>query len=384
MAFGLSEFKKLKEESKNNYKKSFYKTLIVGEDLSCLWTLLDLKSSLSPENLAIVIPSQLDKASLSKRLGLHTIRSKETIEFLQQRFPSLQINSSSSPSVFYKESEFKPFEGRAKPASPLLGKEPYFVNEYFDVSIESVLVSLGINLDSWDKLDETLEAYRADKELTSIKKIVPADLAQQAYWRLMTRDMTIIECENLVWGRTPKEFFKLLENRDELPEEVIQTYESIQVFPGFQVQYKSKSKIFEENKTVFLPQSMTHDWGYFIGELNEQEGEEQSFTFAGQVHDEEFNAEDMAKKIKLLNRTLKRVFENFQNIEDENIYFSESMFISEINDELFNANMKEALPHLYIVGQTAPLFKEQMGSKAQYLSRSLLSFQELRDNSISG
>ncbi len=389
MAFGLSSFKKIKENSKVKLEKKFIQTIIVGDDLASFWTFLELRKTLAPDKLRIILPREVSKQSIQNKFfsQLHQIRSEESVQILQKFLPNLTFHKTEKSPVFYKDTEFKEFASKTRPATPLLGVESFYTNEYYSFPLEELLRSLGIAVEDWENLDCLLEKYRDDKEITYIEKTKPVDLIDKANWTLMCKDDLCFECENLIWSKESKLFLSLLKNKEELPEDVMQAFDEIQYYPGFLVSFENEGEVFSGEQTVFLPQSLTHEWGYFIGEFFEYDSNsnKQNFTFSGQIHEEDFNAEELAKKIKLLKRTLKRIFTNF-NESKESIYFSEGMFVGQIQDKKFSREVKNHFPSLFFIGQTAPLFylKQEVQNldSLSYITRSLLSFYELKQSQL--
>ncbi len=386
MGFGITHFKKIKEEAKKQVQEKFYKVIIVGDDISCFLSFLELRKSYNAEEMKFIISNEVSRQTLLERFqtSLHDIRNDESAQILKRYFPEIKLEKNEGQPVFYKDTEFKPFGGRTKNPSPLLGDEAYFVSDFYRYNIEQVINSIGLSLNDWENLDQLLSPYREDKELLTIEKTSPSDLIDTEHWILKTKDDFIINCKNLIWGRGPKSFLKVLASKDSLPESLVQSIEDIKTTPGYLVNFELNKKIIEENQTFFLPQSLTHDWGHFIGESLENESDKQSLSFVGQVHEEEITSEDLAKKIKLLKRTLKRVFENFGNEEAKHIYFSEEMFVGEIEDKSLCQYLEKEFPFLTFVGKSAPLKIEEVQSSQTsslgYIARSLLSFNELRKN----
>jgi hypothetical protein len=387
--FGLRGFKALKEESKKNITKKFIKNIIVGEDLAAVVTLLDLHKTFSPNDLRIICSIDLSRESIEKRIKhfVSSVRRDEAATVLSNAFPALELEKNDTGAVFYKESQFKSFSGKSKPAAPLIGKEEEFVSDYYTFKFEKLLVALGVSLNDWENLDTILNEYRLNANIKEIEQKEPQDLVDKTYWSVVTTTEDIFECENLIWADNLKTFISNLKNSDELSNETLQFFQEIKNYPGYLVHFESNGKVYDSTNTMFLPQSLTHDWGYFIGQFDEAANDKQSFSFLGQVHDDEINTEELAKKIKLLKRTLKRTLEDFSKLDyEEDIYFSENMLVDGVKDELYEEFASRELPHLFFLGQSAPLKREKFGLVDQEIShigeltRSLLSISQLRSN----
>ncbi len=389
MAFGITGLRKIKEESKNKLSEKFYKNIVVGSDISAVLAFLELRKHQEPEQLAWILSEQESKESIESRFNssIHQIRDEESARILNDKFSNLILKKNTHPPVFYKDTEFKEFGGRSRPPMKLQGNEKFFASHFYHVELTEVLNSLDISSEDWEKLDEYIALYRLDKEILKIKSQAPTDLIRKDCWNLSTKDNFALLCENLIWSKGAKSFLSLYSDKASLPEELVQSFESIKTLPGYSVCFEVDSKVFEEDQTVFLPQSLTHEWGHFIGEFSsfDEENKKQKFTFQAEVHDEEINSEDLAKKIKLLKRTLKRIFDSFKTEVSESIYFSEDMFVGEIEDEKFISQIYSYFPNLYLIGHAAPIKKvEPTSSKGSisYLTRTLLSVNELKNNSI--
>jgi hypothetical protein len=159
-------------------------------------------------------------------------------------------------------------------------------------------------------------------------------------------------------------------DKEKMTPDVIDFCSSTHNQSALSITWVLKKDLFPEERTVFIPQSMTHEWGHFIVEFeNTTEGQLCHGLFL--IHEEEPQSEDLATKIKLMKRVLERVFPDFENnIYKEYIRFDDEMFISDIKDNLIE-QMSFDYPTLKFIGQAAPM-KPQFAQE-KFLARVLLS-----------
>lgn len=127
-----------------------------------------------------------------------------------------------------------------------------------------------------------------------------------------------------------------------------------------------------KKKILFIPQSMTHEWGHFLVEFEtfNYQQKEQLCHVLFLIHDEEPQSEDLAQKIKLMKRVLDRVFTDIEkHIKKEYIRFDEEMFVSGLKDSAME-QLSFDYPTLKFIGQASALPAEL--SQEKYLARVLL------------
>ena len=85
------------------------------------------------------------------------------------------------------------------------------------------------------------------------------------------------------------------------------------------IRYLFEQPITDQKKTLFFPLSYTQAQGHFIGEFKENEVE--FITF---INTEEIHKEDIAGKIRVLDRQLRKAFPDFKTTPHrKNIYLTE-------------------------------------------------------------
>ena len=197
-----------------------------------------------------------------------------------------------------------------------------------------------------------------------------SDLVEKSEWLLTFKDFNKITCENLYSSLSPKKFLGFLKNKSHMTPDVIDFCSSAKIQGALSITWIMKKEISGEERTYFIPQSMTHEWGHFIVEF-ENTSEHQLCHGLFLIHEEEPQTEDLATKIKLMKRVIERVFPNFEeNIYKEYIRFDEEMFISDVKDNLIE-QIGFDYPTLKFLGQSSPM-KPQF-SDEKFLARVLLS-----------
>jgi hypothetical protein len=192
-------------------------------------------------------------------------------------------------------------------------------------------------------------------------------------WTLAFKDFGYATCENLYVALSPKKFLGLVQRKEQLTPELVDLCSGVHVQAGISVTWKLDREIFPEERTLFVPQSMTHEWGHFLVEFEPYSYQEKQQVCHALflIHEEEPQSEDLAAKIKLLKRVLDRVFPDIEkHIKKEYIRFDEEMFISGIKDAAAE-QLAFDYPTLKFLGQATPMASELAQEK--YLSRILLS-----------
>jgi hypothetical protein len=91
----------------------------------------------------------------------------------------------------------------------------------------------------------------------------------------------------------------------------------------------ASKELYPEAATLFVPQSMTHEWGHFIVDIHSYDSKKNGHLINALIllHEEEPTSELMADKIKLCKRVFERVFNDFsQYTSKEYIHASEHLF----------------------------------------------------------
>ena len=367
MSFGL--LKHFKDQKKDFHLKDevkFVAQVILGADLGAVLKLLELRKTYPLDSIRLVTPRLLDKKLLlaNHQNGISQIRSQQAVDEIYKSHPDAKVLPQKWSPQFYKDGKFHDFGGRAKSMNLLEG-EHYFLNKGYRADLSSFFTN-----SDWDNLDNIISQHIDIRIIEGIEKTEAKDLVERGEWLLTFKDFNKISCENLYSSLSPKKLLGFLKNKEKMIPDLIDFCSSTRIQAALSISWLMKKEYSHEERTLFIPQSMTHEWGHFIIEFeNLAEGQFCHGLFL--IHEEESQTEDLASKIKLMKRVLERVFPDFENnIQREYIRFDEEMFISDIKDNLIE-QISFDYPSLKFLGQTAPM-KPQF-THEKFLARVLLS-----------
>ncbi|MEX0798171.1 MAG: hypothetical protein WEB87_03110 [Bacteriovoracaceae bacterium] len=372
--FGLRAFKKLKEESRKEDKRQYIPHIVVGDNAFAALVYLKLRQKHGDEAVKLVCRNPLDKQDIINqwKCSLHTIRDEDRAKNLNDLNPRLEIFPSQSKVRFYKDAKFHEMDGRAKPHE-FMEDEEFFKDSYFHMKKEHLFTT-----EQWNELDETLRTAQINKYISGIKKTEPKDLVEKTNFILETGERENLECEKLYWCDSPKAFYKLAQNKNDLSDAVAGYCAALEERVGLTVHFEAAQQIYEEQGTVLLPQSATHEWGYFIIDFDKYDPENQKQIFKSMmfIDLDDVNEEELAKKIKLMKRVVGRVFPDFEKAKyTEHLHYNETTLIKNCKDALYfeNNGQEEALS---FVGIGAPI-KAQDSEKFLYDARGIMSLYQL-------
>lgn len=367
MSFGL--LKHFKEKKKNVQAESnlkFVTHVVLGSDLGSILKLIELHKNHPTESIRLITPRLINKKLLIEnyQFGVSQMRSQAALNEIYKSHFDAKIVSQKLAPQFYKDGKFHDFTGRAK-SMELLEGENFFLDKGYRLDISSLFT-----YEDWENLDAILSQCIDIRIVEGIEKTEVHDLVEKGEWLLTFKDFNKISCENLYSSLSPKKFLSFLKNKEKMTPDVIDFCSSIKIQAALAITWKMNKEYSNEERTLFIPQSMTHEWGHFIVEFeNNEEGQLCHAIFL--IHDEEPQTEDLASKIKLMKRVMERVFPDFEsNINKEYIRFDEEMFISEVKDNLIE-QISFDYPTLKFLGQSAPMKLEFAQEK--FLARVLLS-----------
>ncbi len=363
MSFGLiKRFKDLKKNPEGGVKKTFAKHVIIGHDLGAIIKLIELRKENSAEQVRLISNKPLSQKSIYEdyQNTVSLIRSSAGVEAIYKKLFNAKILPQSNDPVFYKDGKFHDFNGRAKPME-LLGNEMFFTTKGYEYFIESFFDSAD-----WEKLDELLKTSQDMKIFESIEKSDPQDLVEKEEWSLTFKDFTELGAENLYISVAPHKFLKLITNKNDLDSSLIDFCSATESISAMNVSFELTKDFGLNSQTLFVPQSMTHEWGHFIVEFKDSHLCNVLFL----INEEEPQAEDLGAKIKLMKRVLERVFPDFEkSIKAETIRFDSDMFIQGVRDEAL-LEVIQKYPTLEFLGQSKLVDPDLSGE--QYLTRTLI------------
>ncbi len=370
MSFGiLKHIKHHKSEMASNVLPKHYEHVILGEDLGAVLKLVELRKAQPGASVRLISNRLLSKVTLVQQYeyGVSQIRSTAAVEAIYRKFHNAKISPQARDAAFYKEGKFHDFTGRAR-SMELQEGEHFFLSKGYTLKLASLFSE-----EDWENLDEILAAHSEIKIFDAIEKTTPAELVEKKEWHLSFKDFSQLTCECLYISTSPKKFLSYLTHKERLTPELIDVCTSLKVKGGISTTWKLDREFYPEERTLFIPQSMTHEWGHFIVEFEAFDhalGEQVCHTLF-LINEDEPQSEDLAAKIKLLKRVLDRVFPDIEkHITKEYIRFDDEMFISGVKDEAIE-QLAFDYPSLKFLGQMSPMTGPQTSEK--YLSRVLLN-----------
>lgn len=370
MGFGLlKHFKDRKGADAQNTTSKHYQHVILGQDLGAILKLVELRRSLPSESVRLIATRAINRQMLLENYeyGVSQLRSPKAVEQIYRKHHNARILPQAGEAIFYKDGKFHEFGGRAK-SMDLQPGEDFFIQKGYRVDLPSLFTP-----EEWENLDTIINENTEIRIFESIEKTIPQDLVDKKEWRLSYKDFATTTCEHLYVSMSPKKFIHLVQNKDELTPELIDVCTAVEVQSAISVTFKLNKEIHPEEKTIFIPQSMTHEWGHFIVEFESfnHHKKEQFCHVLFLIHEEEPQTEDLGSKIKLMKRVLDRVFTDIEkHITKEYIRFDEEMFISHVKDSAME-QLSFDYPSLHFLGQATPLNEELTSEK--FLARTLLN-----------
>ena len=370
MSFGLlKHFKDHKKGYQSEQDSLFVRNVLVGHDLGIVLKLIELRKTEPHESIKLISQRPLNRQLLIEnyQFGVSQLRSQNAVGEIYKTFFNAQILPQKNDPQFYKDGKFHDFSGRAKPMELRHG-ESFFKEKGFRLQIASLFSE-----EDWNNLDQIINQHIDLRILEGIEKTEANTLVDKHEWLLSFKDYKKFNVENLYFSLSPKKFITLLKNKDQGTPDLIDFCTSLDMQTALSVSWELDKEVFADDRTLLIPQSMTHEWGHFILEF-----EPYNYATKSQmchalflVHEEEPQSEDLASKIKLLKRVVDRVFPSFeQHIKGEFIRFDEEMFISNVKDNLIE-QISFDYPTLKFVGQTGPMTHAMTEEK--FLARVLLS-----------
>jgi hypothetical protein len=369
MSFGLlKHFKDSKSGNTQTTTSKHFQHVVLGQDLGAVLKLVELRRHSPDESVRLICSRPLTRQALVENyeFGVSHLRSALAVENIYKKFHDAKMFPQAKEASFYKDGKFHDFGGRAKSMDLLAGEE-FFTHKGYKVEVASFF-----NPEDWENLDLILKEHSEIRIFESIEKTTPEDLVDKKEWLLTFKDFAKTTCEFLYVSMSPKKFLGFVHNKESLTPELIDVCTAVNIQAAISVTWKLNKEIHPEEKTLFVPQSMTHEWGHFIVEFDSFnfQKKEQLCHVLFLIHDEEPQSEDLAGKIKLMKRVLDRVFPDIEKyITKEYIRFDEEMFISDVKDSAAE-QLTFDYPTLRFLGQATPLTGEMTQEK--FLSRVLL------------
>jgi hypothetical protein len=370
MGFGLlKHFKETRGGAAQGLVSKHYRHVIIGQDLGAVLKLLELKKNFPDEAVRLITTRTFTRQTLLENyaLGVTQLRSEGALQTIYRKYHQAKILPQLKDASFYKDGKFHEFGGRAKSMDLRPGEE-FFTHRGLKLELSSLFSS-----EDWENLDVILNEHSEIRIFEGIEKIESSDLVDKTEWKLSFKDFSSTTCENLYVSISPKKFLGMLQHKEMATPELIDLCSGASVQAAISLTWVLDKEVFPEEKTLFIPQSMTHEWGHFLVEFDTFNNvkREQLCHVLFLIHEEEPQSEDLASKIKLMKRVIDRVFPDIEkHIKQEYIRFDEEMFVSGIKDTAIE-QLSFDYPTLKFLGQSAPMEASYSGEK--FLSRTLLS-----------
>ena len=263
-----------------------------------------------------------------RKLDYHDLRLKGPSTFRAAG----QEDKSEIQSVFYKDQKFRPFGGRSKPMELLEGEVFYSLpkQDFEPRKISNELIS---------KINKKLHLKR-------LVKIEKTDLG----FRIYCGDNTCFIVRNLFWPKGLSEFCRVLEDKSGLDEDFLNKVVNLSgVAPLYMDLFIRKEIDF--NETVFLPVSLSHEHGHFIGDIKKLGEKKSQFSFVHFIDPNEIGEEHVSRLIKNLKRQIEKVFEvNKRDFIDEVISLTSIGVAREVDDTLSD-QVHKIFPGLKLLGE---------------------------------
>lgn len=363
--FGIRAFKKQTEEEHKNEKDHFIKYVVYGENTFGVLTFLRLNRKF-PGEVKLICNNPFFKEEMLKEwnCSINSVRSEEVAQALMSLTSKFEIFPSNQNVVFYKDTKFHKFGGRAKPHE-LKPEEMFFTKPSYEINLPGIFET-----EDYENLDTLLKEHQLHKILSEIEVATPSDLVEKTNFILHTGDNEKIRCEQLYFCESPKSFLSLVSNKDMLNDSVQAYAAGIRGYQAIGIHVKAQGQISEQTGTFVLPQSMTHEWGSFILEIKEYDPELnlQEMSCLSFIAEDDLQEEDLAKKIKLLKRVVERVFPELAKTSySQDIKFFENYLQTGTDDTQYEDLKDQAVRFL---GQSAAI-NHPDAEKFSYLSRGI-------------
>lgn len=367
--FGLRALKKESKEQLRKDSRFFFDHIVIGDDHVAAATFLNLLRKFPDKKVKIISSSVLNKQSVVNELKckVSTIRDEESASQLIAKSAALEVLATTEQPLFYKDTKFHKFTGRAKPHE-LMEDEDSFKESYYNFKWESLFKE-----EDFAQFDDLILANQFNKYIESVAFTEPEDLVEVTNFQIFTSENEVFECEQLHWCQNPKSLYKLVKDKDTLDLSLHEYCNKLEGRTSLTVNYESNQNFYEASGTIYLPQSATHDWGHFVCDIRPFDPalNTQEITALMFVTEEITTEEELAKKIRLMKRVIDRVFPIFAKSEvKEFINYKVDSFIKN-NDDSLSSAIEKFHPDLRLYGEGAYLNEEL--SNAKYMVRSILS-----------
>lgn len=348
MAFkDLHKLKKIAVVEKESITAPY---LVVGKDNFALSLYADLKKKHGAERVRLLSEDAVLKSDLLPK-GPSSVRGETNQKVFNHLFAGAIKLKCEDNALFYKDMTWKSFGGRSK-SEALKYDEDFFTGPRIDPDFDEVFKNV-------EHSDEFLESINKEAYQVKIKNI------------RREGEGFIVECingtefhtEHLYFGLSPYHYLQFYSEKNQLSDSFIEFCESTKTSSALFVKFVFEDKPLSDLKeTLFIPLSYTHEWGHFVGEFKEINGV-QEIEFMHFMEDHLMSEEDVSRVIRLLKRSMEKIFDNFLKITvREYISLEQEIGCLKIDDELFLKSLEAAKgdsKNLTFIGINAPIVDEQ-------------------------
>jgi len=238
----------------------------------------------------------------------------------------------STPSIFYKDQKFRAFGGRSKSMELKIGEE-FFSHP-------------KVSTDCTHIAEETLESIN---EKIKTKQITKIEKTESGYL-VFTGDNCVYETVNLYWPKGLPAFVNVLKNKSIMTESMLSKIGDLEGPIPLYIDIEV-NKLIEKEKTMFLPVSLTHEQGHFIGDVKKINEKKSQFSFVHFIDPNEVNEDHIGRLIKNLKRQMEKIFElKRSDFLDDVISLSPIGIAKTIDDELASET-NYVLKGLHLIGE---------------------------------
>ncbi len=285
-------------------------------------------------------------------------------------------------SSFWKDQKFRSFGGRSKPET-INGNEEFFIETSFVVEPQSFLDSSMYANEEKSAFHESVVDDIIKGTVASVTRIDEKTPQGPARWKVELINGSAFKVEQLFWCHPPCSFLRVCADKTSYPEKWVEFCQKTRPSKGVTFTLLPEKDTVWPDETLFIPQSLTYDWGNFIGE-SFVTSERRGISFFTYIEEEKFNPEDISKKIRLLKRSIERIFEiNLSALHcEEKILVHEFVPVIEVDDSLYD-EIRSENDSLHFLGAWAPLKNEDDShsprEKTFGLARALMSVHQFEN-----
>lgn len=327
MSFNLTDLKKKVDPNISKSTTTYYqRKIVIGSDFFSILRFLSLHQNF-PSEVKMIGDRPLSAKALKRDMhaNIRRIRTEEDAKLFSEIFPEIELKKIESSPKFYKDGELKEFGGKAEPMKIFSGEK-----EFVSTSYQFDLTSL-IKTEIWEKLDSILDEFYLEKRILSIENTENNDLAEPRNFKLTTGDEQIYLTEEIFYQDTVKSLLNLFTNKSDLGDDAVHFISSYKSKSAIELSFILNKEIETDQATFLFPRSQTHEWGHYIFEFTQIE-QKPALNAVILIHAEEYNEEELAKKIRHFKTTIKRFYSDFETtIEKEHILFHPEYYL--INEE---------------------------------------------------